>query len=199
MPMLNPTTELEAVNLMLMSIGQAPVSTLEVTGIVDVNNAKMRLTEVTRRVCGMKFNWNTDEEYELSPDVDGVIAVPAGVLKIDPSDVTQNYVLRRHPTKNILALYNKDEKTFTFTDPVEVDIVWGFVFEDLPQAARDYIAVAAGRKFQANVVGSQILDKFEEDDEQRAWIELHKTALRSQDSNVFRSNPALSRFRNRRY
>lgn len=40
MPIISAMTELEAVNEMLMSIGQAPVNTLSVTGIRDVSVAR---------------------------------------------------------------------------------------------------------------------------------------------------------------
>src|SRR5262245_43562838 len=134
MPILNPMTALEAVNEMLMSIGQAPVNTLEVTGIKDVSIAKQRLDSTTRRVLSRGFSFNTDTDYPLSPDIDGIIAIPSGALKVESMDINE-YVTRRHPEKG-LALYNKAERTFEFTAAVTVKIVWAFVFEDLPETAR---------------------------------------------------------------
>lgn len=65
MPMISAMAELEAVNEMLMSIGQAPVNTLAVTAIKDVSIARARLTSMTRRVLSRGFNFNTDESYPL--------------------------------------------------------------------------------------------------------------------------------------
>jgi hypothetical protein len=196
MAVINPMTELEAVNEMLMSIGQAPVSTLEVTGIKDVNIAKAELQKVSRRVQSQGWNWNSDEAYPLSPDVDGVVLIPAGVIKVDASDKIANYVQRRHPTKG-LALYDKENRTFTFGQPVDCDIVWAYDFEDLPETARCYIATAAGRKFQSRVVGSRILDAFQAEDVQVAWTLLIREERKSRDTNLFRRNPGLQSFMNR--
>ena len=191
-------TELDAVNELLMSIGQAPVSTLEVSGLRDVNIAKQELSKVSRRVQTEGWNFNTDSGYELSPDIDGHILIPNGVLKVDPTNKTENYVLRRHDTKG-LCLYNRDDRTFVFTEAVECDIVWGFAFEDMPETARAYVATSAGRKFQSRVIGSQVLDRFQAEDEQRAYILLRREERASRDTNMFRSNSYLSGFGRRRY
>jgi hypothetical protein len=193
------TTRLEAVNTILSTIGGSPVSTLEGTGIEDVEIAVRIVDEVTRRVATTAYNWNTDENYELTPDVSGHIQVPTGALSVDPSDRTLNCVVRRHPTTNQLSLWNKDDKTWSFENPVEVNIVWGTPFEDLPEEARDYILLSAGRTFQQRYVGSQVLDRYSQEDEFRARAKLNRTELRSRDFNLFRSNPSLANFSNRRY
>lgn len=198
MPMINPLTELDAVNEMLMSIGQAPVSTLEVSGIRDVNIAKAELLKVSRRVQSEGWNFNTEENYELSPDIDGYIAIPAGALRIDAQDKTTNLVQRRRDSLG-LFLYNRDDNTFEFEEPVECKIVWGFEFEDMPETARAYVATSAGRKFQSRVIGSQILDRFQAEDEARAYMLLQRSERASRDTNMFRANPYLQSFGNRRY
>lgn len=198
MPMIQPMTELDAVNEMLMSIGQAPVNTLNVSGIKDVNIAKARLQGMTRRVLSRGFNFNTDEDYELSPDVDGIIAIPAGTLKVEAMTPTDELVQRRHPSKG-MCLYNKAERSFTFTAPVTVKVVWSFAFEDLPETARCYIATAAGRRFQSKVIGSQILDRYEEEDELKAWLLLEREERGTRKTNLFRNNASMAGFGNRRY
>ncbi|MGN6422700.1 MAG: hypothetical protein ACTHLA_05260 [Asticcacaulis sp.] len=55
-----PFTELEAVNEMLMSIGQAPVNSLT-TAVGDVNIAHAILGVETRYVVLFGFTFNTDE------------------------------------------------------------------------------------------------------------------------------------------
>jgi hypothetical protein len=195
--MINPMTELEAVNEMLMSIGQAPVNTLAVTGINDVNIAKARLTTMTRRVLTRGFNFNTDEGYELTPDVDGIIVVPSGAIKFEAmnrDELTQ----RRHPDKG-MAVYNKGTRSFLFTAPVAVKISWAFSFEDLPETARCYVATAAGRRFQSKAIGSQILDRFEEEDELKAWVLLERDERGSRKTNLFSGNAGIAGFGNRRY
>jgi hypothetical protein len=196
---LAPMTELEAVNRMLASIGQAPVNTLPPNGISDAAKAYKQLRETARDVQTVGYCWNTDEAYELTPDAsDSAIVLPNGTLDIDATAKASNYVSRKHPVRGVQALYDRDNHTFEFDDTVEVDIVWGFEFDDLPQPARSYIATAAARRFQAQVVSSTVLDRFNAEDEDRAFQLLQRYERRCRDTNSFRRNPSLQRWTRRR-
>ncbi|SKB49772.1 hypothetical protein [Sphingopyxis flava] len=197
--LLAPSTELEAVNRMLGSIGQTPVNTLEVSGIPDVTRALRFLRETLKDLEAAGWSWNTDRNYQLQPDPDGYIAIPTGALEVDPEDVSLNVSIRRNPETGDLSLYDADEQTFVFEEPVEVSVIWGFPFEDVPQAARTYVAIAASRKFQAQTVSSSSLDKFNEMDEQRAWNLLKRMERRVRDTNVFRVNASAQRAMRRRF
>jgi hypothetical protein len=113
-------------------------------------------------------------------------------------------VVRRHPTLDALALYDADNQTFDFSatyssaNPLLVDIIWGFAFNDLPQAARSYIATAAARRFQAQKVSSPILDRFDAEDEERAYLLLQRYERRSRDTNSFRRSATLQKWVGRR-
>lgn len=192
MAMLNPATELDAVNDMLMSIGQAPVSTLSVSGLQDVNIARSLLTRVLRSVLTRGWFFNTDTAHVITPDLDGHLLVPSGVLKIDPVDKYTGVVARTHPTKG-RALWNTADQTWVFTEPMTVHVVWGFPFEELPESAKSFVAIAAGRKFQAQSIGSSALDGYAKDDEERAWADLVREDRASRDTNMLRINPALAR------
>lgn len=199
MPMLSPQTELEAVNEMLMSIGQAPVSTLAISGIQDVNIAKAVLARVQRFVLLYGFDFNTDAEYTLTPDIDGYLKVPEGVLRIDPHEKYSELIARTHPTEGRM-IWNKADKSWEFTDPVDFKIVWGTPFDELPESAKAYVAIAAARKFQSQTIGSSALLAFTADDEQRAWSMLLRDDRGTRDTNMFRINPTLARAAtNRRY
>ncbi len=196
---MSPMTSLEAVNRMLTSIGQAPVNTLSVPGVGDAAQALQHLKETTRDVEELGWSWNTDKNYTLTPRESGnVILLPTGVLDIDASDASTNVVVRQHPALGALALYDVDNQTFEFDDDLDVNIVWGFEFDALPAAARSYIAVAAARRFQAQKVSSTILDRFNETDEERAWLKLQRYERRAADTNVFRASPFLRRWTGRR-
>ena len=192
MPMLTPMTELDAVNDMLAAIGQAPVSTLSAPGLQDVNIARTLLTRVLRGVLTRGWFFNTDAAHVITPDLDGHLLVPSGVLKIDPKEKYTAIVARTHPTKG-RALWNTADQTWVFAEPLEATVVWGFPFDELPESAKSYVAIAAGRKFQAQTIGSSALDGYAEADEQRAWADLVREDRASRDTNMLRINPALAR------
>lgn len=205
MAVLAPMSSLEAVNRMLASIGGSPVNTIDVAGVGDVADAKRHLNEALRDVEAVGYSWNSDYGYKLYPDpTDGAILIPNGVLDVDASDVNSTIVVRRHPERDELALYDADNQTFDFStsysadNPLLVDIIWGFAFDDLPQAARTYIATAAARRFQAQKVNSPILDRFDAEDEERAFLLLQRYERRSRDTNSFRRSASLQKWVGRR-
>lgn len=196
MAVITPMSELEAVNELLGSIGQAPVNSLAVSGIKDVAIALRRLRTSLRAVQTMGWWFNTDEAFELTPDLDGNILIPATALKIDSDD--EDLTERTLPGKG-RCLYNRADQTFEFTAPVTVRVVWGYTFEEIPQSARDYISIVAGRRFQSKIVGSQILDRFEQEDEIKAYVALMREERASRRTNLFTGNRTISSFGRRSY
>lgn len=201
MAMMSPMTDLEAVNRMLGSIGQAPVNTLSVLGVGDAIQAAQYLRETAREVQELGWSWNTDVAYKLTPDpTDFAIVLPLGTLDIDATDKSVNVVVREHPERAVPALYDLDNQTFAFptVTTLDVNIVWGFEFNQLPAPARSYIAIAAARRFQAQKVSSTVLDRFNQDDEERAWLKLQRYERRVQDTNTYTASPFMRRFLRRR-
>ena len=190
------STELEAVNEMLLSIGQAPVNSLAVTGIKDVAVARQRLAYALRTCLSKGWWFNTDESFELTPDLDGNILIPSDALKVDSDDAD---ITERVLSPKGRCLYNRADQTFEFEGPVTVRIVRGFDFESIPQTARDYVATVAARRFQSKVVGSQILDRYEQEDEMKAWIALMREERASRRTNLFSGNRTISAFGRRQY
>lgn len=195
MTTLTPFSTLEAVNEMLMSIGQAPVNSLSAT-VGDVNIAQSVLAIETRYVLLYGFAFNTDTNYVLTPDSNQFIALPRGSLRCDPTDGCQDLVVRRHPSYG-MGFWDRANQTWQMGTAVNCDVTWGYSFEDLPEAARNYIALAAARKFQKRLIGSQELDGYAQEDEARAWALLLRDERRTRDTNAFRSSKQLMRVRNR--
>jgi hypothetical protein len=188
--LLAPLTELDAANELLGSIGQAPVSSLTSGG--DAAIALGELRRSVRYVQLYGFAFNTDTDYLLSPDVNGVIKVPQGVLRSDPAAPLVSLVARRHPD-GYLAFWDLANHTWTMALPVTFTITWGFTFDDLPEAAKNYITISAARKFQKRIIGSDELDGFNAEDENRAWTLLLRDERSVQDTNMFRKSATLQR------
>lgn len=180
-----PQTELDAVNQMLMSIGQAPVSNIVTGYIGDVNIARLTLHNCSREVQGRGWAFNVEEDYPLAKDVLGKVAVPTNALSVDPSDRTLDYVVRTDSTDSVRRLYSREDHTFILNKDVKVDIKWFLAFDDLPQAARAYISHYAGRVFQTTQVGSELLYKFTKEREIELHGELLREELQSADTNAF--------------
>lgn len=195
-------TKLEAVNEMLLAIGQAPVNTLEVAGIRDVSVAALLLDNVSREVQSEGHSFNTFE-VTLTPDVNGFLIVAPDVLQIDSLEGWRWDVIPRvDPQDGVNKLYDRKARTFIATDPVEVEVVKLLPFESLPQHARRYIVAMAKLRFQASVVGSTMLNGLIEQEVGMAYANFRKAELLQQDNNMLNGNPTIinrNRHRLRRY
>lgn len=200
----NPTTELEAVNIMLNAIGESPVSSLDDPSLVDVALAKSILDETNIDIQTKGTHFNTEINYPLTVDTDGNINVPANCVFIDTvgSSIDKDVVLRG------TRLYDRKERTFTFdTDTtLYVNMTLIQAFNQIPQYARRYVTVKAARRFQARVMGSDTLFGFTQADESEALVTYEQQESATEDNNVLNDSYSASRIirrgvgrRNERY
>ena len=187
--MLSPTTELEAINTMLSTIGEAPVNTVEDNGIVDAVIARQILRSTSREVQSRGWHFNTEKGFLLTPDSEGYIPVPPTFLRIDTVDGFQNIdvVLRGN------RLYDRRNHTFKFDKAIRVDAVILLPFDELPEVAREYITIRAARIFQERVVGSDLLSSFSKNDEVRALVALQEMEADTADYNILTDNYSVAR------
>jgi hypothetical protein len=149
-PTTNATQELPAVNQILQSCGQAPVTTLDQTN-PDVAIAYQTLLEVSREVQAEGWSFNKEFHYDMTPDTNNEILIPNNILQIDLTDNSANMdkdVIRRSG-----KLYDKANHTYTFTEKVECDITWLFDWVDLPVPVADFITARAATIVSSRIVG----------------------------------------------
>ena len=77
------TTELEAVNTILSTIGEAPLNSLTGSLPVDGTVAKNVLNEITREVQSQGWHFNTHYKTTLSRDTNNKIPLASNVLRIE--------------------------------------------------------------------------------------------------------------------
>ena len=174
---LSLTTELDAVNQMLDVIGEAPVATLNDTGLVDAAMARDLLRRVSRQVQSLGWHWNTDEAFPLIPEnpLPGAIKTPTNALRVEPDDVRVDAVVRGG------RLWNRNTHSFLWESEVPCRIVWFFNMEELPEAARDYITIRACRMFQDRRLGSETRNGFNERDEAMAKVTLESAEAQTRN------------------
>lgn len=179
------TSRLDAVNTILTACGESPVNDL--TGsTADTANAETVLDEVLRDVQSEGWHFNTEDEVPLTPNGSGLIDLPANVAKIDlsASDTSEVDIVQRGT-----RLYDRKARSYVFTRPIKAEVVYMLPFEELPEAARRYIAVRAARIFHDRFVGSETTHRFTEEDELRSRMTLTASDLDNADVNIFASNP----------
>lgn len=180
MATLTPTTKLQAVNTMLSTIGEQPVSDLSTSGLADVALAIQILDEQNRRVQSRGWNFNTDWDWQIALDVNSKAAIPPDALRIDFKNASKDYVWRAG------FLYDRDDQTFVLDAAPECDIVRYYEFEDIPESARYYITVKAARIFQKRVLGDDTILAFNDQEELEAKADFEDAHQDSDDSNFLR-------------
>ena len=139
-------TELSAVNSILGSIGQSPVTNLdhdnpETSFIFNI------LRETNVDVQSEGWVYNLELNYEFAKDTNGYINIPSNILRLDRTDDHKNRTMNL--VRRNGRLYDKVKHTDVFTENQHLDVTWLFPFEELPVPFRRYIVYkAAGRAAQ---------------------------------------------------
>jgi hypothetical protein len=191
MQTLAPLTELEAVNIMLSTIGEAPINSLTADqSTVDVGIAQTVLREISIRVQEEGWQFNTEINWELNVVAStSELQIPLNCIQIDTTGPDRDVDVAMRGQR----LYDRTNHTFKFTKSLRVDMVLLLDFTDLPQAARHYINVRAARVFQQRVVGSELLGSFTARDEMLARAALKKLDSNNADYNILTGSWSVAR------
>lgn len=186
---LQKTTELDAINIMLGTIGESPINSLEAaSGVSDAVIARQILNEVLVQVQEEGWHFNIEKNFVLTPAIPSKeIFVPENCIEVDAEDKNIDVAVRGN------RLYDRTNHTFEFASAIKCNIVLLLPFADLPQAARHYVTIRAARVFQQRVVGSQTLGVFTEKDELRARIALSRYDSKTADYNILTGNYSVMR------
>jgi hypothetical protein len=187
------STRLEAVNTILSAAGEAPVSSLAGT-TADAANADNILQETLVAVQSEGWHFNTEKDVPLVPASDKTITLPANTLKVD----IDRYRYPNEVAQRGLRLYDRTARSYTFTSPLSVEIVYALPWEELPEHARRYITLRAARIFHDRFIGSESAHTFTERDETQARLSLTSADLDASNTNLFTGNPQFAALLSRR-
>jgi len=150
-PTTNAAQELPAINQILASVGQAPVTTLDQTN-PDVAIAYDTLLQVSREVQAEGWTFNKEEHYEFTPDTDDEIPIANNILQIELTENSAN--MDKDGVRRSGKLYDRHNHTYKWTDEtVECDIIWELDWVDLPQPIQDFIVARAAVQVSSRIVG----------------------------------------------
>ena len=162
-------TELSAVNAILGSIGQAPLSSLdydnpEVAFIYNI------LKESNQDIQNEGWTFNKEFHIKFSNKVGDKFHIDSDIIQIDNEDAwdrTRDFVRRKHSTDGIWKLYDRVNHTFEYPDDdyFYVHVIRLLPFEDIPTPFQRYIIYKASGKAAIQLVANpqlqQMLSSFE--------------------------------------
>ena len=171
-------TKLAAVNIIISNIGQAPVTQIDNDNPMVIMAANI-LDEVTNSLQSEGWTFNSEKGYPFTPDSAGNIIIPDNVLQLDSEYRSPVDLVKRQG-----KLYDKRNHTFTFTDQIELDVVWLVDFDDMPDAFKNYAAMRAANLFAGRSVGSAEAVRFGEREEAQARASMLEYETQQGDYNV---------------
>jgi len=179
------TSELEAVNTILSTIGEAPLNTLTGSLPVDGTIAKNVLSEVAREVQSQGWHFNTHTNVTLSRDTDNKLPLATNVVRVelDPTKYSKGQydIVQRN---NVLYNLAKNEDTFD-TNFEKVKVVYLLPFDEIPEQAKRYITIRSARIFHDRTLGANTLHKFSLEDEEKALMILKQAEAQTGDYTIF--------------
>ena len=194
------STELDAVNSILMSVGESPVNTLTVQS-PEVAIAQKTLQQVCREVLTEGWVFNTEKQYPITLDSNNHCIVPNDVLQIDLNQFKHldDFHVVKRTDNGVVKLYDMYEHRYNFENTSEgklyVDIIWMQDFEEIPQVFKDYITLRASRTASNRMINDPRAAELISADEQMARANAMEYDANQADYNIFndqegRSNPA---------
>lgn len=180
------TSFLEAVNRVLQMMGEAPINSLNGQYGLALQ-AQDSLNDVSRKLQSEGWSFNTDREKLLQRNAStNQIAVGPNISRV----VIDPY---RYPALDIVQrgdkLYDRYNNTYVFDQDLYVDMTIILEWEELPEHARQYITIKAGRQLQEAILGSADLTKINltAEMEARALFLDEETVVN--DHSMLRGNP----------
>ena len=207
------SSELDAVNSILMSVGESPVNTLE-TQSPEVAIAQTTLRQITREIQAEGWSFNSELAVKFIPDNNDQIELGDNILSVDINryyhldtyDVTMKSTTitvnnKLQTTRKLYDRYRSNEANadkFPDETAMYLDITYMYAFEDIPQPFKDYITAKACRIASNRMVSDEGANTILQQDEivARALAIEYDTA--QADYNVFndgRSRQSYTSFR----
>jgi hypothetical protein len=147
------STELDAVNQILSSVGQAPVTTLDLQN-PEVAIVLTTLREVNKQVQSDGWVFNTERKYVLSPDSETKeILFPTNALSIDTN--VEEHRSDYDPVRRNGKLYDRYNHTYKWDTDIYADIIWYIAFDDVPPIIQNYIVARAARHAATKMIGDK--------------------------------------------
>ena len=179
------TSELEAVNTILSTIGESPLNSLSGSLPVDGTIAKNVLSEVSREVQSQGWHFNTHYKVTLSRDTNNKIPLATNIVRveIDPrkySKVSYDIVQRNNELYNLA----KNEETFD-TNFTDATVVYLLPFDEIPEQAKRYITIRSARIFHDRTLGANTIHKFSQEDEAKSLSSLKQAESHTGDYSIF--------------
>lgn len=172
-------------------MGESPVNSLEGAQSADVTTAIQTIDEIDRTVQAKGWAWNREYSFPITPDGDGIIHLPANVLRVDTAYGSDSSFKYERTSQRGLKLYNGKDHTFVFSEGLLLDMILLQEWDDLPEPARGHIAIAAARQMQGRLPSDSTVDRITEQQVLSTLATLEQAQDEVDDTNQISGNATV--------
>ncbi len=177
------TSLLEAVNICLSNIGEAPMATLEDTQNLEAATAERTILEFHKEGQSRGWSWNNEDGYRFERDAGTLeITVPPNVVRFVPDRYqwAGRFQLRGQ------RVYDLQARSFQVEDIefIEADITTLLPWDECPEAFNRWSLIRASRVFAGRVLTSDSVFQYTMQDEQAALAELERIESDQAQANI---------------
>ena len=187
------TTLVEAVNVLLANLGEAPIVTLEDPQNGEAAVAERTILEFHREGQTRGWSWNTEQAYEFVRDVStNEIVVPTNVVRFVPDAYqwAHRFQLRGQ------RVYDKLNRTYELLDipSLQADVTFLLSWDECPEAFNRWVTIRSARVFQERILSADSLSVYTTEQENRAFMELMRVENDQLEANVLSGGYGLMPF-----
>jgi hypothetical protein len=187
------TTLLEAVNVCLGVIGEAPVESLDEPEIIDAKLALETLLEVHKDGQTKGWSFNRDESRAFLVDATGGITLPDNVIRWTPDIYQWGHRFQLRGSR----VWDKETGSYTLPagiNQVVADTTSLLAWDDVPEAYNRWATVRGARVYAGRALGSADAIRFSGLDEQAALVELETLEAQNDRPNILTGGYGLAPF-----
>lgn len=183
-------TQIDAINRMLRYIGELPIPIdMTIDELPEGHEAVMARTilgETLREEQEEKW-WFNKFTITYSPSTSGYITLPPNVISIEGNS---KYL------KNGNDLYDVENQTKIFTEPVELTVLLEIQFDDLPDVFRTYVVLQAAKYLHTYLNGDTTTQKELDTKLQLQRVKVDREHLRLSKFNLIKGTRLIDRASN---
>jgi len=189
------TSLLEAVNICLAVIGEAPVNTLETQRVGEAAQAERTLLEYHKEGQTRGWSWNREWGVAFHRDAtSGEVLIPASVVKWAPSRLDWNGRFQARGGR----VYDSEGRSYAIPADIasiQADIVSLLPWDDCPEVFNRWATIRAARVFSNRAIGNTATYQLTQEDENQAWADLLRVDTEQSQPNAITGEESWATFR----
>lgn len=183
-------TLIDGINRMLRYLGELPVpDDVAIDDLPEGHEAVMARTillEVSKEEQENRW-WFNRFKQTYKPNANGYIAIGNNVIALEASNNRTRYLI------NGGDLYDVDNQTKIFTNPVDLKVLLDIRFEDLPDIFKTYVVLVAAKHLHVYLNGDETTQRELETKIQLQKLKVDKEDMKFSNYNLIKGSKLIDR------